>query len=169
MRVLGLDPGTARMGWGVVEGEEEPRLVDCGTLTTPTGRPLATRLGDLFVELQRILTRFRPEAAALEEIFFARNVRTAFSVGQARGAALAALATAGIPVYEYTPLEVKQAVTGYGRAEKRQVQEMVRALLHLAQVPRPDDTADALAVAICHFHTARMKRLLDERACTAPE
>ncbi|MGC8872995.1 MAG: crossover junction endodeoxyribonuclease RuvC [Chloroflexia bacterium] len=163
MRVLGLDPGTARLGWGVIEGEEEPRLVDCGTLTTPADRPLAARLGQLFAELQVLVARLQPEAAALEELFFSRNVRTAFAVGQARGAALAALASAGIPVYEYTPLEVKQAVTGYGRAEKRQVQEMVRALLRLAEIPRPDDTADALAVAICHFHAARMKQLLAER------
>lgn len=163
MRVLGLDPGTARLGWGVIEGEEEPRLVGCGTLTTPANLPLATRLAQLFSELQTIVTQFRPEAAALEEIFFSRNARTAFAVGQARGAALVALAVAGIPVHEYTPLEVKQAVTGYGRAQKHQVQEMVRALLRLAEPPRPDDTADALAVAICHFHAARMQRLLAER------
>lgn len=161
MRILGLDPGTARMGWGVIEGEEEPRLVAYGTLSTPAGRPLAERLHTLFQALRELVACYRPEVAALEELFFARNARTAFSVGQARGSALVALAESGLPVYEYTPLEVKMAVTGYGQAEKAQVQEMVRALLGLERVPHPDDAADALAVALCHFHSARMRALLE--------
>jgi len=160
MRVLGLDPGTARMGWGVVEGERDPRLVAYGTLTTPAGQPLAGRLYSLFCALREIVARHQPDEAALEELFFARNVRTAFAVGQARGAALVTLAEAGLPVYEYSPLEVKQAVTGYGRAEKAQVQEMVRALLSMEEVPRPDDAADALAVALCHFHSARTQQMI---------
>ena len=160
MRVLGVDPGTARMGWGVVEGDEEAQLVAYGTLTTPAGQPLATRLYTLHQELREVVARYRPDTAALEELFFARNVRTAFAVGQARGAALVALAEAGLSVHEYSPLEVKQAVTGYGAAEKAQVQEMVRALLSLDEIPRPDDAADALAVAVCHFHSARMQELL---------
>lgn len=162
MRVLGIDPGTARMGWGVIEGEGEPELVAYGTLTTPAGHPLAGRLHTLFQGLQKIVAQYDPEVAALEELFFARNVRTAFSVGQARGAALVALAAAGLPVREYSPLEVKQAVTGYGRAEKRQVQEMVRTLLNLEEIPRPDDAADALAVALCHFHSARMQQMIEQ-------
>lgn len=161
LRILGLDPGTARMGWGVIEGEEEPRLVAYGTLSTPAGRPLAERLHTLFQALRELVACYRPEVAALEELFFARNARTAFSVGQARGSALVALAESGLPVYEYTPLEVKMAVTGYGQAEKAQVQEMVRALLGLERVPHPDDAADALAVALCHFHSARMRALLE--------
>jgi crossover junction endodeoxyribonuclease RuvC len=148
------------MGWGIVEGEEDPRLVAYGTLTTPAGPPLAGRLLTLYQGLRDILARYRPDTAALEELFFARNVRTAFAVGQARGAALVALAEAGLAVHEYSPLEVKQAVTGYGAAEKAQVQEMVRALLSLAEIPRPDDAADALAVALCHFHSARTEEML---------
>ena len=160
MRVLGVDPGTARMGWGVVEGEESPRLVAYGTLTTPAGRPLAGRLHELLLGLREVVACHRPDTAALEELFFARNVRTAFAVGQARGAALVALAEAGLTVHEYSPLQVKMAVTGYGGAEKAQVQEMVRALLVLDEIPRPDDAADALAVALCHLHSARMQELL---------
>lgn len=168
VRVLGVDPGTARMGWGIVEGTEDPVLVAYGTLTTPVGQPLAGRLHDLFQALGELLAQYRPDTAALEELFFARNVRTALSVGQARGAALVALAAAGLTIYEYSPLEVKQAVTGYGRAEKAQVQEMVRALLGLDEIPRPDDAADALAVALCHFHSARMHRVLEEHAPELP-
>jgi crossover junction endodeoxyribonuclease RuvC len=147
------------LGWGVIEGEEDPFLVAYGTLTTPAGQPLANRLFTLFQKLRTILDDYHPDTAALEELFFARNVRTAFAVGQARGAILVALAAAGLPVHEYSPLEVKQAVTGYGRADKRQVQEMVRALLDLEEIPRPDDAADALAVALCHFHSSRTQEL----------
>ena len=160
MRVLGVDPGTARMGWGVVEGNEELRLIAYGTLTTPAGRPLAGRLHTLYMALRDLISIHKPDTAAMEELFFARNVRTALAVGQARGAALVALAAAGLPVHEYSPLEVKMAVTGYGAAEKAQVQEMVRALLSLAEIPRPDDAADALAVAICHLHSARIQEML---------
>lgn len=160
MRVLGVDPGTARMGWGVVEGEEEPRLVAYGTLTTAAGRPPSDRLYELFLALREVVACHQPDTAALEELFFARNVRTALAVGQARGAALVALAEAGLVVHEYSPLEVKMAVTGYGGAEKAQVQEMVRALLSLAEIPRPDDAADALAVALCHLHSARTRELI---------
>lgn len=160
MRVLGIDPGTARMGWGVIEGTEEARLVAYGTLTTPAGEPLAGRLLSLLVALRQVVARYEPDTAALEELFFARNVRTALAVGHARGVALAALAEAGLDVHEYSPLEVKKAVTGYGAAGKAQVQDMVRALLGLAEVPRPDDAADALAVALCHFHSARTLQLI---------
>ncbi len=157
MRVLGLDPGTALLGWGVLEGEGEPHLVAYGVVKTPAGHSLAERLQMLVSRLREIVAHFTPDTAALEELFFARNVRTAFAVGQARGACLVALAEAGLPVHEYTPLQVKQAVTGYGRADKTQVQRMVRSLLHLEEIPRPDDAADALAVALCHFYSARME------------
>jgi crossover junction endodeoxyribonuclease RuvC len=160
MRVLGVDPGTAITGWGLIEGEGQSlRLVDYGTITTAAKTDLPTRLQQIYRRLMGLMTEYRPEAVAVEEIFFGHNVRTALVVGQARGVALLAIADAGLPLYEYKPLEVKQAVTGYGRADKGQVQSMVRLLLDLAENPRPDDAADALAVAICHAHSARLKSL----------
>jgi crossover junction endodeoxyribonuclease RuvC len=160
MRVLGVDPGTAITGWGLIEGEGQSlRLVDYGTITTAAKTDLPTRLQQIYRHLMDLMTEYRPEAVAVEEIFFGHNVRTALVVGQARGVALLAIADAGLPLYEYKPLEVKQAVTGYGRADKGQVQSMVRLLLDLAENPRPDDAADALAVAICHAHSARLKSL----------
>lgn len=161
MLVLGIDPGTAITGYGLVREEEAgPVLVDCGVITTDPDQPLARRLQTIYRGLADLIGQHRPDAAAVEELFFSRNVRTALSVGQARGVILLALADAGLPVYEYKPLEVKQAVAGYGGASKQQIQEMMRLLLHLDQVPRPDDAADAVAVAICHIHSARMKALL---------
>jgi crossover junction endodeoxyribonuclease RuvC len=137
------------------------RAVDCGVILTPPDLPLAQRLLLLHRRLRELILLHRPQQGAVEKLFFQRNVRTALSVGQARGVALLALAEADLPVAEYTPLEVKQAVAGYGGADKPQVQQMVRALLGLAQVPQPDDAADALAVAICHLHSARMKALVE--------
>ena len=135
--------------------------MDCGVILTPPDLPLAQRLLLLHRRLRELILLHRPQQGAVEKLFFQRNVRTALSVGQARGVALLALAEADLPVAEYTPLEVKQAVAGYGGADKPQVQQMVRALLGLAQVPQPDDAADALAVAICHLHSARMKALVE--------
>ncbi|MGC8951184.1 crossover junction endodeoxyribonuclease RuvC [Chloroflexus sp.] len=155
MRALGIDPGTATMGWGVVERDGNAlRLVDVGALTTPAGMPQPERLLQLYNGLRAIIERLQPDTAAVEELFFGKNVNTALTVGQARGVALLALAQAGIPVCEYKPTAVKQAVAGYGGADKRQMQEMVRLTLGLAMVPRPDDAADALAIAICHAYTA---------------
>ncbi|MCS6889612.1 MAG: crossover junction endodeoxyribonuclease RuvC [Chloroflexus sp.] len=155
MRALGVDPGTATMGWGVVEIiGGNVRLIETGALTTPAGMPQPERLLQLYNGLCAIIERLRPDTAAVEELFFGKNVNTALTVGQARGVALLALAQAGIPVHEYKPLAVKQAVAGYGGADKRQMQEMVRLTLGLATVPRPDDAADALAIAICHAYTA---------------
>jgi len=160
MRVLGIDPGTATTGYGVVEeAKGELRSVTFGVIKTPAGQPLAKRLQAIYQEIRSLVAKWQPQAAAVEELFFSRNVRTAMSVGQARGVALLALADAGLDVAEYTPLTIKQAVTGYGNADKAQVQEMVRLLLGLADIPRPDDAADALAVAICHFHSARLTAL----------
>ncbi len=153
--VLGIDPGTAITGYGLVHGEREAlSLVEYGTITTPAGEPLAARLVLLYRGLLDLIERHRPDAVAVEELFFAHNARTALAVGQARGVVLLAAANAGLPVYEYTPLQVKQVLTGYGRAEKAQVQRMVRWLLHLDHIPQSDDAADALAVAICHLHAA---------------
>jgi len=160
MRVLGVDPGTAITGYGVVEEAEGGlRALAYGAITTLAGTPLPERLQSIYRELLHLAREWRPDAAAVEELYFSANVRTAMSVGQARGVVLLALADAGLPVAEYSPLAVKQALTGYGRAEKRQMQEMVRLLLGLSDIPRPDDAADALAVAICHLHSARMRAL----------
>jgi crossover junction endodeoxyribonuclease RuvC len=159
--VLGIDPGTAITGYGLVREEEAGLvLVDYGVITTPAGQPLAERLQMIYRGLQRVVAECQPQIAAVEELFFSRNARTALSVGHARGVTLLALADAGLPIHEYKPLEIKQAVAGYGGADKRQVQEMVRMLLDLNQVPRPDDAADAVAVAICHIHSARMASLV---------
>ncbi len=163
MRVLGIDPGTATTGYGVVEETEEGlRALAYGVVTTPADWPLPKRLQTIYEELRRLVQKWQPDAAAVEEIFFNVNVRTAMSVGQARGVALLAMADEGMTVAEYGPGEVKQALTGYGGAEKRQMQEMVRMLLGLSTPPYPDDAADALAVAICHLHSARMRALTSE-------
>jgi crossover junction endodeoxyribonuclease RuvC len=161
MRVLGLDPGLATTGWGVVEEEsDQVTLADFGIITTVAGQPLARRLQDLYRELTSLIALQKPDVAAVEELFFSRNARTAFTVGQARGVALLALADGGLAVHEYTPLQVKQAVVGYGQATKNQVQQMVRMLLGLSEIPRPDDAADAIAVAICYVHGARFEALI---------
>lgn len=162
MLVIGVDPGTARTGYGLVRELADGNLVavEYGVIDTPADQPIDARLKDLFHRLQRILSLHRPHSGAVEKLFFQRNVRTALSVGQGRGVALLAMAENGIPVNEYTPLEVKQAVAGYGRAGKQQIQRMVRVLLNLDELPQPDDAADALAVAICHVHSARMRRLM---------
>lgn len=156
MVVLGIDPGTAIMGYGLVESDGRTlTAIAYGALTTSKGVPPAERLRQLYDELGRIIAERRPDAMAVEELFFSANARTAIAVGQARGIALLAGAQAGLDVYEYTPLQVKDAVVGYGKATKEQVQLMTTTLLGLSAVPRPDDAADALAVAICHAHSAR--------------
>jgi crossover junction endodeoxyribonuclease RuvC len=163
MRILGIDPGTATTGYGVVEevnGDLKPLVF--GVIRTPADQPLPVRLQLIYQALKELAAEWVPTAAAVEELFFSRNVRTAMSVGQARGVTLLALADIGLDVAEYTPLAIKQAVTGYGNADKAQVQEMVRLLLGLAEAPRPDDAADALAVAICHLHSARPTALSEE-------
>ncbi|MGQ9600001.1 MAG: crossover junction endodeoxyribonuclease RuvC [Anaerolineae bacterium] len=161
MLVLGIDPGTAITGYGVVrENETGLSLVDCGVITTVADQPLAARLQQIYHGIRSVIHQYHPDAAAVEELFFSRNVRTALSVGQARGVALLALAEAGLPIYEYKPLQVKQTVAGYGGAGKQQMQEMVRMLLHLEQAPQPDDAADAVAVAVCHIHSGRMAALI---------
>ncbi len=163
MRVLGIDPGTATTGYGVVEETGEGlRALAYGVVTTPPDLSLPQRLQAIYRELRRLVREWQPDAAAVEELYFNVNVRTAMSVGQARGVALLAMADEGLTVAEYGPGEVKQALTGYGGAEKRQMQEMVRMLLGLPSIPRPDDAADALAVAICHLHSARLRMLTGE-------
>jgi crossover junction endodeoxyribonuclease RuvC len=162
MLVIGIDPGTATTGYGLVKEDSSGSLVveQFGAILTPANMPMPKRLTMLYHRLQEIILLHRPQVAAVEKLFFQRNVRTALSVGQARGVILLALAEADLPIHEYNPLEVKQAVAGYGGADKNQMQQMVRALLNLEQIPQPDDAADALAVAICHLHSARMNYLL---------
>ena len=157
MLALGLDPGTATTGFGLVRQLDDGSLqvVDFGVILTSKDLPAAERLSVLFHRLNEILLLHRPETCAVEKLFFQKNVSTAIAVGQARGVLLLALAESGIDVAEYTPNEVKQAVTGYGSADKRQVQEMVRVQLALDSIPKPDDAADALAIAICHLSTRR--------------
>ncbi len=160
MLVLGIDPGTATTGYGLVrEAETGPAMVAYGVITTPAGAPMPERLLTLYRGLQQIIALHNPDTGAVEKLFFQKNVTTAMTVGQARGVALLALAEAGIGVGEYTPRDVKQAVAGYGGADKPQIQQMVRALLNLPEIPKPDDAADALAVAICHLHSLKMKSL----------
>jgi crossover junction endodeoxyribonuclease RuvC len=155
--ILGIDPGTATMGWGVIR-QEGNRLyyMQHGAIITPSGWEMPRRLGRLFDGVTELAKGYRPETVAVEELFFNTNVTTAITVGQARGVALLAAYRAGIEVAEYTPLQVKQAITSYGRAEKRQVQEMVKSLLNLREIPRPDDAADGLAIAVCHAFSSRM-------------
>jgi crossover junction endodeoxyribonuclease RuvC len=154
MITLGIDPGTARLGYGVVDGSGEARPVAFGVIETPSTLPMPERLVILFDAVCQLIDEHRPQTLAVEQLFFARNVTTAMTVGQARGVILLAAAQAGVRVVEFTPTEVKHAVVGYGKADKSQVQEMVRLLLNLDQVPHPDDAADALAVALCHVHTS---------------
>jgi len=152
--ILGIDPGTAITGYGVVEARERRlQALDYGSITTPATLDLPQRLLELHRALSKIIGLWQPEGVAVEELFFNRNTRTAMAVGHARGVILLAAAQSGIPAWSYKPPEVKQAVVGYGKAEKRQVQEMIKLLLQLPVVPTPDDVADALAVAICGAHT----------------
>jgi crossover junction endodeoxyribonuclease RuvC len=164
MRTLGLDPGTASLGWGVLdEHQGQLQSVAYGVIKTAAGDIPAHRLLVLYEQLQALLHTYQPDNAAVEELFFSRNVTTALAVGQARGVILLSLAQANVPIAEYKPLQVKQAVVGYGGADKRQVQEMVRLTLALEHIPRPDDAADALAVAICHSYSATMLRRTAEQ------
>lgn len=153
MIILGIDPGTAITGYGVVEYRGNSyKAIDYNCFRTGPELPLHLRLKSLYQGLTEIIARYQPEQMAVEELFFNKNARTALAVGHARGIALLAGANYGIPVSEYTPLQVKQAVTGYGKADKQQVQFMVKTLLSLKEIPKPDDVADALAVAVCHAH-----------------
>ena len=154
---LGIDPGTATTGYGLVRLERDGSLVAVkyGVILTPKDASAPARLEMIYDGLCEFINKYKPETAAVEKLFFSRNVTTALAVGQARGVVMLALQKAGIEAFEYTPKEVKNAVAGYGGADKRQVQDMVRALLQLDSIPRPDDAADALAIAITHLNTAR--------------
>jgi len=163
--ILGVDPGYAILGWGVVEyGASRYHLLGCGVVETGKDAPWPERLRSIYKGLAEIIEEYRPDVSAVEELFFNSNQKTAIKVGEARGAAVLACANAGLSVFEYTPLQVKQALTGYGRADKHQMQEMVRTILGLKKAPRPDDAADAVAIAICHANSSdyieRLKKVL---------
>jgi len=160
--VLGIDPGIAIVGFGFVDKEGHKLTpVQYGSIETKAGTPQETRLIQVYESAGALMDKYKPDEVAVEKLFFNRNVTTAFAVGQARGVIILAAAQRGLPVAEYTPLQVKQAVVGYGKAEKRQVQEMVRMFLKLSAVPKPDDVADALAVAICHAHSVVLTNKLN--------
>jgi crossover junction endodeoxyribonuclease RuvC len=164
MLVIGIDPGVARTGYGLVFEKEDGTLIAeaYGVITTSSKEQISQRLLELHSKLTDILLLHRPQTGAVEKLFFERNVRTAMSVGQARGVVMLALAQAHVPTSEFTPMEVKQAVSGYGGADKKQVQQMVRSLLNLAEIPKPDDAADALAVAICHLLSFNMMKIAEQ-------
>lgn len=166
MRILGIDPGYAIVGYGVIQAAGGSyRPVEYGAITTPAGADFGQRLLEIYQGMEELLRRLCPEAAAVEKLYFSNNKTTGIGVAEARGVILLSLAQHGVPLYEYTPMQVKQAVTGYGKALKPQVQEMTRRLLHLPKVPKPDDTADALALAICHGQAAGspLRRVLLKR------
>ena len=150
---LGIDPGTARLGYGLIHGGQHPVLIDAGVVETWPDEPMPRRLVTLHEAVRELIDEFRPDVIAVEKLFFARNVTTAIAVGQARGVVLLAAAQGGVEVAEYSPSEIKHAIVGYGKAGKAQMQEMVRLILDLPEPPQPDDAADALAVAICHAQT----------------
>lgn len=155
MRILGIDPGVAIVGFGVVDSEGgTQQMVQYGAINTPANQPLAARLVQIEQDLTELLEQFKPDEVAIEELFFSKNITTGIAVAHARGVILATVEKAGVPIYEYTPMQVKQAVVGYGLAEKNQVMDMTKRLLKLRSVPKPDDAADALAIAICHARSA---------------
>jgi crossover junction endodeoxyribonuclease RuvC len=164
MLAVGIDPGTAITGYGFVQLTQngELELIDFGVITTASNIPMSDRLQQLHSQLSQLLALHQPSSGAVEKLYFQRNVSTAISVGQARGVALLALAEAGVEVAEYSPREIKQAIVGYGGAEKKQIQHMVRTLLEMDTIPQPDDAADALAIAICHLHSMPMRGLIEE-------
>ena len=154
MRILGVDPGYAIVGVGTVDYEGNRfSVVEYGAITTEAGEDMFDRLKKIYDEMMELIDRVKPDALAIEELFFQNNQKTAINVAQARGIIVLAAKNHGIPIFEYTPLQVKQAVVGYGKADKNQVQQMTKAILNLEKIPKPDDTADALALAICHAHT----------------
>ena len=155
MRILGIDPGYATIGFGVLEAEANKyRLLQCGVITTPAHTSLASRLDQIHQDLRQLIDAYQPDAAAVEELFFNTNITTGIAVAHARGVILLACQQTGLKIFEYTPLQVKQSVVGYGRAEKKQVMDMVRRLCNLKAPPKPDDAADAVALALCHARSA---------------
>ncbi len=161
MIILGIDPGTIAMGYGVIESrDDEITLIDCGALTTSARSPIGERLSFLYYKLRDIIAKHQPDAAAVEQPFLGKNIKSALAIGRAQAVAILAAANKGVPTYEYTPTQVKQRVANYGASSKEQIQEMVRLQLGLSQVPQPSDAADALAVALCHLSEIHLSNLL---------
>ena len=155
MRILGIDPGYGITGFGIIEAERgNSTLLGCGAITTPAGAPFPARLVMIYEDMKALLEKAKPDAVAIEELFFGQNVTTGIGVAQSRGVILLAIRQAGVPVFQYKPMQVKQAVVGYGNATKRQVQDMTKRLLHLNAMPKPDDAADAIAIALCHARSS---------------
>ena len=155
MVILGIDPGVATIGFGVINADRQKNtLIQYGTITTPAGIPLASRLLQISNDMEELIHLFRPDEMAIEELFFSTSITTGISVAHGRGVILLTAEKLGVPVFEYTPIQVKQAVAGYGKADKKQVMLMTQRLLHMNKIPRPDDAADALAIAICHSRAA---------------
>lgn len=160
MIILGIDPGLAITGFGVINYEKNNfKVIQYGVIRTPSKTPLPDRLVKIKEGIETLIQQYNPDCAAIEELFFNTNAKSAFLVGQARGVSVVTVASAGLPIYEYTPLQVKQGVAGYGRADKNQIQQMVKTLLNLKEIPKPDDAADALAIAMCHAHTGHFRQL----------
>jgi crossover junction endodeoxyribonuclease RuvC len=160
MRILGIDPGLATLGYGVIEAEGgKYKLIQFGTVTTPPGQSMPVRLRSVYQGVSQLMEIYQPDDVAFEELFFSKNITTGMAVSAARGAALVAVANRTENIYEYTPMQIKQAVTGYGGADKHQVQHMVKLLLHMQEIARPDDAADGLAVAITHANSLHAKQL----------
>jgi crossover junction endodeoxyribonuclease RuvC len=164
MRILGVDPGTVSLGYGIVDGEEQIRMVGCGVLSFPPKTPIEERLRCLYTKLSEIIAKHKPDAVAIEEPFVGPNIRSALAIGRAQAVAILAAANQGLPVCYYSPAEVKQRVTNYGGSDKGQIQEMVRIQLGLLQSPQPSDAADALAVALCHIQQSRFDQWLADRS-----
>ena len=161
MRILGIDPGYAIMGWGIIDKKGSSFVpVAYGSIETEKETPMPERLKHLYDSLMEIIAEYEPEEVGIEELYFNNNAKTAIFVGQARGVALLACTNSGVDIFEYTPLQIKTAMTGFGRAEKKQIQAMVKKILNLDSVPKPDDTADALAAAICHGYSGEVKKKL---------
>ncbi len=164
MRIIGIDPGTIVMGYGVIEsGDNETILIDSGVLATKTRSPVGERLAFLYDKLMELLSKYQPDALAIEQPFVAKNVKSALAIGRAQAVAILAAANKNIPVFEYTPAQIKQRVASYGASSKEQIQEMVRIQLGLAKIPQPSDAADALAVALCHIDELHLSDLLSRQ------
>lgn len=162
MIIIGVDPGYAIVGIGVIEySGNKFRPLEYGAITTPAKMPTVERLKKIYDEMTLLIDKYSPDAVAIEELFFNSNQKTAINVAQARGVILVAVTNKNVPIFEYTPLQVKQSVTGYGRADKNQIQQMVKMLLNLNVIPKPDDAADGLALAICHAHSNKMNNMFD--------
>lgn len=164
MIVLGIDPGLATTGYGIIESKDNKlEMINWGCILTKSCLPLSKRLLMIHQEIKKLILTYHPNVVVIEEIFFCKNVKTGLQIGHVRGVIMLAAIEADIEIIEYTPLQVKQALTGFGRAHKKQIQEMVRRLLNLKAVPNSDDAADALAVAICHIYSSRLKQICDKK------